>query len=95
MIYIRNYEYSIYSIVAYSARSFFQLNAYNLNVTITKYVCDVHLSPSSTDSTLNDKGHIPPTHLPSDFTMHDVNCFNNEFSYVLSGQNFQRAYGLN
>ena len=47
----------------------------------------------SKNSTLDDSGHIPPTHPSSDYTMPVIKILNNDVFYALSGLNPRKAYG--
>ena len=47
----------------------------------------------SANSTLDDSGHIPPTHTPSDSAMPVIKILHNDVFYALSGLNPQKAYG--
>ena len=47
----------------------------------------------SKNSTLDDSGHIPPTHPPSDSFMPVIKILQNDVFYALSGLNPQKAYG--
>ncbi len=47
----------------------------------------------SANSTLDDSGHIPPTHHASDSNLPVTRVLNNDVFYDLSGLNPQKAYG--